>query len=104
MSRRKSLGRGWWFESQRHRLARLGIKTGRKQKEVLSMPKRIEEIDAYGEDTGIAIGDKVLLENGEIGIVEDFRATDRRPHGEIKVNEVWYELPYDVKRIIKKVK
>ena len=26
----KGLGKGWWFESQRHRLARLGIKTGRK--------------------------------------------------------------------------
>ena len=31
MLRRKGIGRGWWFESERHRLARMGIKTGRKR-------------------------------------------------------------------------
>jgi len=30
MPKRRGLGKGWWLESERHRLARMGIKTGRK--------------------------------------------------------------------------
>jgi len=40
MPRKKGLGRGWWFESERHRLARMGIKTGRKQKIQLQIVPR----------------------------------------------------------------
>lgn len=55
---RKPIGKGWWYESERHRLARMGIKTGSKLKEKPSLGFPLAHVPMA---IGITPGSKELL-------------------------------------------